>query len=304
MLPRSCRISVGVALFLALPIHTAQAVVILDSSWEAAGGSEGDWGAGFGPAVALANAPQFDPVIGFEGQFGDDRHFGCTGTWLGNNADGNAMVLSASHCFTDIDVNAWIYVTPAGSRLGALDVSLHPLYDAEDDATNGYDIALVELDGPIEDIDAPASLYAGSDELGYYAIAVGYGKRGTGDHGEDRKFNTDSEKAAASNMIDVVEEPSADGQDGNLLRSDFDHPDGGMNTLEGDEFPNDALEGMIAQGDSGGSLWIHTGDDWRVAGVNVTTDVMLGYGMIEDFARISTQLDWILSVFPDAETGE
>lgn len=304
MRPHSHRLAaLAVALCAALSTP-AHAVVILDSVWEAAGGSEADWGGGFGPAIELANQPQFGPVIGFEGQFADDRHFGCTGTWLGNNADGNAMVISAAHCFSDVDVNTWTYITPAGSEFGAVGVTTHPLYDPEDDLTNGYDMAIVELDGAIEDIDAPAVLYAGHDELGYYAIAVGYGKRGTAEHGEDRKFNADSEKAAATNMIDSVEEPVEDGQGGNLLRSDFDHPDGGTSTLEGDEFPVDDYEGMIAQGDSGGSLWINTDEDWRVAGINVTTDIMQGYGMIEDFARISTQLDWILSVFPAAEYGQ
>jgi hypothetical protein len=294
----------SLALGTAFVAPPAFAVIILDSTWTEYGGSEEDWGAGFDLALELAAEPQFDAVIGFEGQFEHDRHFGCTGNWLGNNADDNAMILTAAHCIVETDINDWTYFSTGGSQFSALSAYLHPLYDHSDDATCGYDFALIELDGPIEDIAEPAVLYAGSDELSYYVVTVGYGKRGTGDYEEDRKFNADSEKAAASNVIDVAEDARDDGRGGNLLRSDFDHPDGDMSTLEGDVYPVDEYEGMMAQGDSGGSGWIITDEGWRLVGVNASTDIMYGYGMIQDHARISTQLDWVLSIYPDATLGE
>jgi len=281
------------------------AVVILDSTWADNGGSEDDWGAGFGPAIDLANEPQFSPVVGLEGLFGDDVHFGCSGTWLGNDAADHAFILTAAHCFNaEGDTSGWDFISFGGTRLQAVALTRHPLYDDAVDETTGYDMAIVELDGPIEDAGEPAVLYAGSDEIGYLGTAVGYGTRGTAEHGEDRKFNADSDKAATRNMIDVVEDARADGLGGNVLRSDFDGPDGEGNSLEGEAEPYDELEGMIAVGDSGGSMWIETEEGWRMAGVNAATDTMAGYGMIADFARVSTQIEWIDSVFPEVSTGE
>lgn len=283
----------------------AWAVVILDATWEAEGGSEAAWGEGFGSARALAAEPQFDAVVGLEGSFSGDVHFGCSSTWLGNSEDGNAFLLSAAHCFNaNLDPSVWDYVTGAGTYLQAKTITRHPLYDDDRDETGGYDMAIVELNGPIDDSGEPPVLYAGSDELSRVATMVGFGTRGTAAYGEDRKFNSTTDKAAAHNVIDIASEPEGEGDGGNLLQTDFDGPDGEGNTLEGDAAPVDALEGMIALGDSGGSLWIETEDGWRIAGVNVASDVMSGYGMIDDFARVSTQLDWIKSIFPDAQTGE
>ena len=300
----ACRIFVVAAFGLGF-IVPAAAVVILDSTWADNGGSEEAWGEGFGPAIALANEPQFSPVVGLEGLFGDDVHFGCSGTWLGNDEADHAFILTAAHCFNaDGDFSGWDFISVGGTRLQAVAVTRHPLYDDEIDETTGYDMAIVELEGAIEDAGETAVLYAGSDEIGYVGTAVGYGTRGTAEYGEDRRFNADSDKAAAHNMIDAVEDAREDGQGGNILRSDFDGPDGQGNTLEGDAEPYDELEGMIAVGDSGGSMWIETEEGWRMAGINAATDTMGGFGMIADFARVSTQLEWIASIFPDISTGE
>ena len=257
----------------------AFAVVIREDMWEYFGGTEDDPTAGFGPYVELAAEPQYAAVLVFTA-YGDESDFGCTGTWLGNDANDHAFILTAAHCTED--ANSWTVKTDGGTVLEAVDYFVQPAW--ETDRFSSSDVAILELEGPITDSGEPPTLYAGSDEWGYFATMVGYGARGTSLQGEDRKFKDDGFKAAAQNMID---EPY-NGQ----LSIDLDDPPD--EESDGDAIPVD-FEGTNGAGDSGGSLWIETESGWRIAGV-VSSDI--------NFARVSWNLDFILETFPDALTGE
>jgi len=58
---------------------------------------------------------------------------------------------------------------------------------------------------------------------------------------------------------------------------------------------------VLGSGDSGGSTWIKVRSGWAIAGVNVWGDEDAVYGSLSAMARVSTQKDWILSIFPKAK---
>ncbi|MBU0831372.1 MAG: peptidase S1, partial [Alphaproteobacteria bacterium] len=74
----------GTALLSLAAAGTAQAVIILDSTWADQGGADGAEGDGFGAAKALAMEPQFCAIMSFF----DGEQIGASGTWIGNDQDG------------------------------------------------------------------------------------------------------------------------------------------------------------------------------------------------------------------------
>lgn len=189
----------GTALLSLAAAGTAQAVIILDSTWADQGGAAGAEGDGFGAAKALAMEPQFCAIMNFF----DGEQIGASGTWIGNDQDGTAYVLTAAHNFGDgDDPKIWTYYTRAGAEFTGKAVHINPNYDPSSDETAGYDLAIVELNGPVKDCDRPPLLYGGDDELGQRATMVGFGSRGIGSVGQDDKYYTSEDAAAARNIIE------------------------------------------------------------------------------------------------------
>jgi hypothetical protein len=286
----------ALATALALPLP-AGAVIILDSTWSENGGAVGDEAAGFDAHVALAEQPQFAAIFGLH----DGNSYGGSGTWIGNDDDGYGYILTAAHNFAaEPDPAAWTYWSRAGTAYQGVEVHIHPGYDPEDDNTSGYDLAIVVLDAPVTDAGPAPALYAGDQELGAVLTMVGYGSRGIGSVGEeDAYYDFDGETAAAArNVVDEV-----DGENGeNNLIVDLDSEATDSNVM-GDATPIDALEGILGSGDSGGSAWIETTSGWAIAATNTWGDDAI-YGSISGFSRVSTQLDWIGSIFPGYRTAE
>lgn len=302
----SCRLFVlALSMALAASAVPTGAVIIRDDVWRAYGGSEEDWTAGFGPALELAAEPQFSAVLAI---YREDGSQSCTGTWIGNGENGNAFVLTSAHCFnSNPDIGARLYRTDGGTELADVARTLHPQYDpADSDISGYYDLAVVELDGPIEDSGEAPVLYSGSTEHGYVSTQVGYGTRGTGEYGNKDWFKDDFDKAAARNTIDPFKTFLLNDAGDSFLLTILDLPD----NPEGKEV--DELQGIGAEGDSGGSLWIETEEGWRIVGVysastntEGSSDTNPVYNDAASyFARVSTNLDFITSVFPDALTGE
>ena len=290
------RLGAALAITVATAVEPAAAVIILDSTWAAEGGEPGREGRGFAASIALAGEPQFAGVIGLEW----NNDYGGSGTWIGNDARGRAYILTAAHNFDDgSGATGWTYVSSSGKKFSGVKLEIHPLYDKDDNATGGYDMAIVVLDGPIDDAGEQPRLYGGAEELHQIATSVGYGSRGTGSAGEAPKFYASRDRAAMRNVIDVVEAPVPSGRGGNSLGTDFDSEDGEHNALVGDETPVDRFEGALGSGDSGGSLWIRTARGWAIAGINVSGDDDQ-YGASNWYSRVSTQREWILRVFPGA----
>ena len=280
------------ALFLALP---ARAVVILDSTWSANGGSDDAPSQGFGANEALAMAPQFAAIFGLH----DGEAYGGSATWIGNDGE-HGYLLTAAHNFGgSADAGTWTYWSRAGEAYEGVAVDIHPSYDSQSDDSSGYDLAIVTLDRPVTDAGRQPALYEGRDELGRVLTITGYGSRGTGSSGEtDDHYDFDAEtSAAARNVVDEV-----DGDYGeNSLIADFDSEEGDASVMGGSD-PVDEFEGILGSGDSGGAAWIRTRQGWAIAGTNTWGDDSV-YGSVSGFSRVSTQLDWIASVFPGIRTA-
>lgn len=282
------------ALATALLAAPAQAVVILDSTWSANGGSDASPEAGFSAHEALAMEPQFASIFGLH----DGEAYGGSATWIGNDAR-HGYLLTAAHNFgTDPDAAKWTYWSRAGEAYEGVAVAIHPSYDDTSDDTSGYDLAVVTLDRPVTDAGDQPALYEGQDELGRVLTITGYGSRGTGSSGEtDAHYDFEAETAAAArNVVDEVD--GANGE--NNLIVDFDSEDGAASVMGGAD-PVDELEGILGSGDSGGAAWIRTRQGWAIAATNTWGDDST-YGSISGFSRVSTQLDWIASIFAGIRT--
>jgi len=220
----------AICLIAAIFATPAKAVVILDSTWKSNGGSKGHEAAGFAAHFVLANQPQFASKVGLW----DGDQYGGSGTWIGNDDEGHAYILTAAHNFGGGGgASSWTYFTSSGEEFDGLEVTLHPKYNEKDDGTEGYDMAIVKLDGTIDDAGDAPCIYIGGSEKGKVGTIVGFGSRGIGSTGQQDKFyEVDDPAAAARNVIDHVEGTDA----GNILEVDFDKEDGSANAFEDGDF--------------------------------------------------------------------
>lgn len=292
--------SIGVAVMVCalLGAVPAGAVVVLDSTWAEEGGRKGAEAAGFAAHEALAMEPQFAAIFGLW----DGAAYTGSATWIGNDAAGHGWLLTAAHNFDDgAAVADFTYYSREGGEYFGEEVFIHPGYNESDQEqeSSGYDMALVRLDRSVTDAGEAPMLYSGAGELGQIITITGFGSRGIGSSGEEDRFY-DFETpgpAAATNIIDEV-----DGEMENNLIIDFDDEAGAQNAT-GEARPLDALEGILGSGDSGGAAWIETPAGWAIVGVNTWGDGST-YGSVSGFGRVSTQLDWIASHFPDFWVNE
>lgn len=290
----------ALALAAAAPAH---AVVILEDTWRAEGGSDEDWSAGFSAHDALAAQPQFRAMVALTQ---DEREWGvASGVWLGN-AGGSAYVLTAGHVVTDGTRPNQITVrTTGGAVLRCVEFFVHPGWNNEVNTRGGVDMAIMRLDGPITDAGPPPALYGGRHERGRRAVLAGYGTHGVAPMGHGMRFGPEhgERMTAAENVIDVVQPILLGGQHGdwgNSITIDLDQPNGPGKNRTGDVEPISRLEGILAPGDSGGSLWVNFDGRWRLVGVNSSGDPGASYQDVSNFARITTQKAWIRQVFPGA----
>jgi hypothetical protein len=289
----SRRRALGGLLAAPLPASLARpagAVIILDSTWQAEGGGPDRESAGFGAHVALGSQPQFAGVIALSDDDGETWG-AASGTWIGN-VGGRAQILTAAHVFEQGgSAEEYLYRTPGGIVRHGASIAFHPLYTWDNDARTGYDMAIVGLDGPIDDGGLPPTLYGGRREQGQVIVMVGFGGRGIGSAGEDSIYDGLPGKAAAENIVaevmDALEPPPRDADAGNWLAVTLRREDEGAGRLDG----------ILGSGDSGGSAWLLTGGLWAITGVNAngTGDT---YGSQSFFARVSGAQDWLNSVVP------
>ena len=271
------------ALTLAATPRPADAVIILDGTWRAEGG--------FRAHLALADQPQFASVIALSNDDGQVWGSG-SGTWIGN-VRGHARILTAAHVFNRGGAaDDYVYRAPDGTVMQGTDLVFHPLYNWNNAERTGYDFAVVELDGPIDDAGPRPALYGGNREKGQRIVMVGWGSRGIGSVGQQPRYYVEVDKAAATNRIDDVLDamrpvpPSGDA--GNWL---------GV-TLRRDSEGAERLDGILGSGDSGGSAWIRTeSGGWAICGVNANGNGDT-YGSQSWFARVSGVRDWLNATVP------
>lgn len=196
-------------------------------------------------------------------------------------------LLTAAHVARHIPVERHLSVELREKRYPIARVIIHPSYEDvwergdEDDGINTVDLALVELEMPVEDV-CPFALYTHSDEQGQEVILLGAGECGDGLHGTR---GSDRQLRRVTNVVDEV--------DAYWLAFRFDEPPHGT-----------MLEGVCGRGDSGGPALIERDSQLLLAGISSWQDARgkpLGlYGCIEHFTRISRYVDWIHDVCKDS----
>lgn len=145
-------------------------------------------------------------------------------------------LITAAHVAESIPTEVRLSVELAGKRYPMVRTILHPAYERgwsagdEDDGNNAVDLALVELEIPVENV-RPFDLYNSSDEQGQEVFLLGRGEFGNGIRGAR---GSDRALRQVTNQIDEV--------DSYWLKLRFDAPPGG--TL---------LEGIFTRSEGGSS---------------------------------------------------
>lgn len=306
-MPARMRLSVLLPLLLlALTSSSADAVIILDSTWAAEGGSAKNPAAGFDAAKDLANQRQFAATMAFA-ENDDGEGWGvCSGIWIGNDGE-HGYLLTAAHCFgADDAADKYVYRSYGGSVYQGSEVLIHPDF-VDEETTTGYDLAIVTLDAPVIDAGRQPLLYGGSAEQGKLLTFIGYGSRGIGSKGQrDKYYDGAGDKAAAQGIIDVVQDgPKDDADLGDYLGTFLPKEDGSLaNPYDGADTPASRLAGLLGSGDSGGSAFLKVGKRWLLAGVNSNGGGKAQYGDSSWFVRISARQDWILENAPVARFAQ
>jgi hypothetical protein len=267
------------------------AVVVLDSTWRAEGGRPGRESEGFGAHIRLANQPQFASLVAMSGDRGESWGIG-SGTWIGN-VGGRGHILTAGHVFGDGEgARTFLYRSNRGTVHYARHVEFHPLWNGDVHEREGYDLALVTLATPVTDAGPPPALFEGQIEVGDRIVMIGFGSRGIASVGEHEEYHRHSDKAAAENIVNDVEDAEHpvphDGNAGNWFSVKLRHESEGALRLEG----------ILGGGDSGGSTWVRVGDDWAIAGVNSNGNGDERYGSESFFAQVSGVQEWIAELVP------
>lgn len=285
----------------------AGSVIILDSSWEAAGGRKGQEWRGFGAHEALAAQPQFSGVLSFSS---DGETWGeASGTWLGND-ENHAYILTAAHIYEeDAEPDEYAVQDQYGNTHYPDRVWIHPRWNNDIDLREGYDLAILRLPAPLKNMGEAPLLYTGTGELGQLITFVGYGSRGIGSEGEDERFFKHPTKAAAQGLVeawaDLIPKPQKNESAGNYLGVLLPREDGGIKNSLGDTTrPRTPLVGLLGSGDSGGSAWMQDEGQWVLVAVNSNGVGDAGYGETSWFARVAPHQQWIQSIFPGARFAE
>lgn len=229
----------------------------------------------------LASQPEYSSV----GLFVNDWGYTGSATLIAPD-----WILTAGHNLAAASSGTF---TVNGTSYGSSQFIYHPNFQYGNWFA-GYDVALVQLATPVLDV-SPAALYTGSGEIGEVGTFVGYGFTGTGLTGYSVLDNL---KRAFQNVID--------GNFGNpslVLGADFDNPHTTADNGFGSPVPL-TLEGCVANGDSGGGVFITFGQQTYLAGVisfvaNADGTPNADYGDASGFGRVSTLTPWILSVVPE-----
>lgn len=194
-------------------------------------------------------------------------------------------VLTASHCFaSSLGNHRGSFGKAQSGELSAevLHVHIHPNSTIPAQGETIHDFALLELVEPFYGIE-PVPPYEGNDELGKVMKLAGYGYTGTGEtSGNEACFPC--ELRGADNLAFEVNE--------HHIRFKFEAP------WETGVLP---LEGVGGPGDSGGPVYIETESGLYVAGVSSFGGNY--YGDVDNYTRVSKQLDWMKEVMGDEYPG-
>lgn len=221
---------------------------------------------------------------------------------------GDRWVLTAGHL---LEGTTAMTFNVGGADYAAAGWVAHPRFDG--DFRQGYDLALVRLAQPVTGV-APAALNRVRKEQGQLATFVGFGRTGNGVEGGQPLDEVDFRGRAGTNVIDGTADlklgfgqykPKLGG--GRSFVVDFDSPtDPSVNTT-GTADPSD-LEFLIAQGDSGGPVFIDLGAGPVVAGIHSFGEFRderddNDYGDVTGHTRVAPMRSWITKTMKRGDLG-
>ncbi|MCX2681412.1 trypsin-like serine protease [Galbibacter sp. EGI 63066] len=168
---------------------------------------------------------------------------------------------------------------------------------AEETQWNGWDMALVELDKPVLDIE-PAKRYYGNKEMGQIITKIGYGYIGNGKTGMDTPRK--QEKLGGQNVVDAIGGTFENREfSTNVMICDFDSPETSDFNHFGSPIPLE-LEIGGSKGDSGGGIFMdYNGQMVFVGIVSGALNREIKYGAVMALARVSTANQWIDSIISE-----
>jgi len=194
------------------------------------------------------------------------------------------------------DVNK-LFFEFEGNIVKGKKITIHPVY-LENRGKKECDIAIVELEREISNI-KPGILYQQFNELDRNVLGVGYGAFLIADKPETKLAL--SKKIAGENTIDSLAGNEIDGHQ-TMLFADFDCLGNSSCNRIGSAVPR-PLEYITSGGDSGGGLFIKTGNNLELVGITsgarVEVDRLLStgyYGQLMVWTRVSPFYPWIKSI--------
>lgn len=222
---------------------------------------------------------------------------------------GDRWVLTAAHL---LEATRDITVSVGGHEVAAEGWVAHPRFTG--DFRKGYDVGLVRLRESVTGV-TPAPLNRSKREQNQIATFVGFGRTGDGLSGGQPLDEVDFLARAGTNVIDgTVDLRLGFGKykprlAGRVFVVDFDNPDDASTNVTGSPDPTD-LEFLIAQGDSGGPVFI---DDARlgvpvVAGIHSFGEFLderddSDYGDVSGHSRVSVLRSWITKTMRRGDLG-
>lgn len=232
------------------------------------------------------------------------------------NTPSNLYILTAAHLFTDTlgnplnpSINATFYLSGGAQTISGAQYFVNPGWTG--DYMGGNDIAIIKLSSPVSGttgynlLTLPNWGFIGGN------LIAGYGKSGTGLTGDTLAFGT---LRAAQNTFDASW-PYPDDTHPYVYAYDFDNGNPANDTLHLIGGPANlglgALEGLIAEGDSGGPSFVPDPSDttkWVIGGIHsFGTRGLNGLGDIDNVqnssfgelagdTRVAYYQDWINGV--------
>lgn len=236
-------------------------------------------------------------------KLGSKTDFDCVGRYSENVASKDyavgvliapKWVLTAQHFVQDTSV--WKF---GDNFYQTKRVIKHPKIEpgAEETQWDGWDMALIELEEAVLDIE-PATRYYGNQELGQTITKIGYGYIGNGKTGMDNPRK--QLKLGGQNVIDAIGGTFENREfSTNVMVCDFDSPESAEFNRFGSPTPLE-LEIGGSKGDSGGGVFMEVDEQMVFVGiVSGALNREIKYGAVMAFARVSTANKWIDTVISE-----
>jgi len=174
------------------------------------------------------------------------------------------FVLTAAHVVNGQPTTALKFVLNLGATQWTSPIEsvvIHPTYRFPYD-----DLAVLKLANPVPPSVPIYRMYTGVQVTGLILTLVGYGASGNGDAGVTVGASS-SVKRIGENVLDAVQSTiDTSGHTSRFLIYDFDGPTGNGG-LGGPTLGN-TLETVVAEGDSGGPVFVHNGSTPQIFGIS------------------------------------